>query len=237
MNRRPGPNASAFATRAHKPAHRPEVNPYRDSHEAFGRELIAAEQAPERKGRWEIEFGRVAPIVLELGTGNGSWLATRAAASPDADWIGLEIRYKRCVQTAQKVVGVGSTNARVVRYSWFELDTLFDPGELSGICIHHPDPWSAYSKAKHDRVGPAFVAQAARLVRPGGDLRLKTDFLPHREALLNALAQAPGWDLVATSDDILSAGAPWPDDIGTGYQAKFDGLGLPVYAAWLRRVG
>lgn len=236
MNRRPGPNATPFATRAHKPIHFPTVNPYRDAHESFGPELIAAEDAPKRKGAWAAEFGRITPLNLELGTGNGSWLATRAASAPAEDWIGLEIRYKRCVQTAEKVVKAGAGNARVVRYSWFELESLFEPGELAAIYIHHPDPWSSWSKAKHRLIKPEFVAAAARLVRAGGELRLKTDFLPHRDALLAALPAAPEWQLIGTSDDVRSSGAPWPDEIVTGYQAKFDGLGLPVYAAWLRRV-
>lgn len=236
MNRRLGPSSAPFAARADIPRHRPDINPYRDGHAAFGRELLPADAAPALRGRWAAEFGREAPIQLELGLGNGSWLATAAAGAPDQDWIGLEIRYKRCVQTAEKVRKAGSTNARVVRYSWFALAELFADGELSGIWIHHPDPWSHPLQAKHRLIDDAFVALAARLVRPGGELRLKTDYKPHRQALLAGVAASPGWEVVGTSDDIRRDGAPWPDDVVTGYQAKFDAAGEPVYAARLRRV-
>lgn len=235
MNRRPGPDAAPFLQRAPESGHRAEVNPYRDRHAEFGRELLAAEVAPRRKGRWAEEFGRDAPRYLELGLGNGSWLAARAARSPAEDWIGLEIRYKRCVQTAEKVRAAGSTNARIVRYSWFDLDDLFAEGELSGVYIHHPDPWEAHSKAKHRLINDLFMALAARLIRPGGELRLKTDFRPHRDALLAGVGRVPGWTVVGTSDDVRAAGAPWADDVVTGYQAKFDAQGLPVFAAWLNR--
>ena len=123
-----------------------------------------------------------------------------------------------------------------MRYSWFALDDLFVDGELDAIYIHHPDPWSSPSKAKHRLITPEFVAQAARLVRAGGELRLKTDFRPHRDALVAAAAAAREWELLGQSDDVRGAGAPWPDDVVTGYQAKFDAAGEPVFAARLRRV-
>jgi tRNA (guanine-N7-)-methyltransferase len=234
MNRRPGPNAAPFHTRAHKPGHREEVNPYRDVVGQFGRELIPSETASERRARWAEEFGRAAPITLELGTGNGSWLAAASASAPGEHFIGLEIRYKRCVQTAEKLRAAGLGNGRVVRWSWFELAALFAPGELHRIVIHHPDPWSNPSKAKHRLIRGEFLAEAAALVHPGGELRLKTDFLPHRDALLAGVAGTP-WVVEGTSDDVRGAGAPWPDDVVTGYQAKFDRAGLPVYAARLSR--
>lgn len=234
MNRRPGPQAQPFETRAHRPGHRTAINPYRDALSAFGRELIPTEGARQHHGRWREEFGRTAPLTLELGVGNGSWLAAIAAREPEQDFIGLEIRYKRCVQTAEKLRAGGSTNGRVVRWSWFELADLFAPGELSRIVIHHPDPWSSPSKAKHRLIRPEFLAEAARLVAEGGELRLKTDFLPHRDALLEGIAGTP-WTLTGTSDNILTDGAPWPDDIVTAYQGKFNRAGLPVYAARLLR--
>jgi tRNA G46 methylase TrmB len=115
-------------------------------------------------------------------------------------------------------------------------DDLFAPGEVHRLVIHHPDPWSSPSKAKHRLIRPEFLARAAELVAGGGELRLKTDFLPHRDALLAGLPGTP-WRLVGTSDDVLANGAPWPDDIVTGYQGKFNKAGLPVYAALLSRSG
>ena len=235
MNRRPGRTAAPFLERASLVGHRPEVNPYRDLHAQFGAEIVAAEQAPSLKGRWGEAFGREAPRFLELGLGNGSWLVARAVSAPAEDWIGLEIRFKRCVQTAEKLRAAGAKNAKVVRYSWFDLLDLFADGELAGLYIHHPDPWAAHSQAKHRLINDDFVDLAARLVRPGGELRLKTDFKPHREALLAGVARRGGWSVVGQSDDVRGTGAPWPDDVVTGYQAKFDAQRLPVYAAWLRR--
>ena len=43
--------------------------------------------------------------------------------------------------------------------------------------------------------------------------------------------------VLGKSDDIHRDGAPWPDDIVTGYQAMFDKEGTPVLAMWLERTG
>jgi len=236
MNRRPGRTAAPFLERTSLVGSRPEVNPYRDRHASFGQEILPAEVAPGAKGRWNEVFGREAPRFLELGLGNGSWLADRAASAPAEDWIGLEIRFKRCVQAAEKLRAAGATNGRVVRYSWFDLPDLFADGELSGIYVHHPDPWVSSSEAKHRLIKDDFVALAARLVRPGGELRLKTDFRPHQAALLAGAERVGGWTVRGVSDDVRGQGAPWPDDVITGYQAKFDAQGLPVYAVWLERL-
>ncbi len=236
MNRRPGRAAAPFLERTSLAGSRPEVNPYRDRHASFGQEILPAEVAPGAKGRWNEVFGREAPRFLELGLGNGSWLADRAASAPAEDWIGLEIRFKRCVQAAEKLRAAGATNGRVVRYSWFDLPDLFADGELCGIYVHHPDPWVSSSEAKHRLIKDDFVALAARLVRPGGELRLKTDFRPHQQALLAGAERVGGWTVHGVSDDVRTQGAPWPDDVITGYQAKFDAQGLPVYAVWLKRL-
>lgn len=234
MNRRPAPGAPAFAARPHREGHRPEVNPYRDRVGAFGPLLVAAEDAPGWKGRWAEAFGRTAPLHVELGLGNGRHLAARAALQPEVNFVGIEIRYKRCVVAAERVLAAGLGNARVVRYSWFGLDDLFAEGSLAGVHVYHPDPWERGSQAKHRLVDAHFAGAVARLCAPGAELRMKTDFLRHHEVLLGSLEGTP-WAVVGQSEHVARDGAPWPDDIVTGYQAKFNEKALPVYAAWLRR--
>ena len=53
-------------------------------------------------------------------------------------------------------------------------------------------------------------------------------------ALVKAMEGRP-FTLVGRSDDVARDGAPWPDDVVTNYQRKFNERGLPVYALWLRR--
>jgi tRNA (guanine-N7-)-methyltransferase len=210
---------------------RPEINPYLELHRQKA-EIVTAEVAPAYRGRWGDAFAAPAPLHLELGTGHGSWLGTVARARPDANWLGLEIRYKRCVQTAGKVAGL--PNARVVRWSWFLLRELFAPGELAGLYVHHPDPWAKRSQERNRLFDAEFFEVAGELCAPGAELRVKTDHPAHADAILAALP-ASAFELLGETRDLGRDGAPWPDDVPTGYQARFMAEGKAILAVRGRR--
>lgn len=213
----------------------PDLNPYVEEHHAFPN-VVPASAAPGWKGRWHELYGRVAPLHLEIGSGNGFYLSGMAALHPDRDWLGLEIRFKRVVLAARKLQRASLGNGRVTRYDAFQLDDLFLPGALSGIHVNHPDPWPKGKHAWRRLIARPFAEAAARLLAPGGELRLKTDFPPHVAALREALQGLP-LAVVGASADVARDGAPWPDEVRTNYQRKFDERGIPVLALWVRRGG
>ena len=135
-----GDERPRFRDRAPDELRHPDVNPYLISHREFGRPLLPASKAWPLRGRWQDEFGRAAPLHLEIGCGNGFFITELAARHPDWNILGIEIRYKRTVMTAKKLVERGVTNARIARYHAGFLDDLFEPGALSGIYVNHPDP-------------------------------------------------------------------------------------------------
>ena len=212
------------------------VNPHVALHRELP-EVIPAEEAEQWRGHWEDAFGSPGPVHLEIGSGNGFYLSGMAAKNPELRWLGLELRFKRVVIAARKLQAAKLQNARLVRFDAFNLARLFAEGDLAGVHINHPDPWAKDRQAHRRIISEPVLAQLAGFVRPGGELRLKTDFRPHVEALLECVATLQGrpWRLLGTSDDILHLGAPWPDDVCTNYQRKFNEKGLPVYGAWLRR--
>lgn len=211
------------------------INPYVREHRAFGEEIVPASDAPGLGGRAAEVFGRVAPLHLEVGSGNGFYLSGMAERHPEVDWVGIEVRFKRVVLCARKLRAAGLANARVVRWDAFLIEELFPPGTLAGIHVNHPDPWAKEKSAKRRLIGPAFLDAAARLLAPGGELRLKTDFAPHVDALVDALPGRP-FALRARVDDVARDGAPWPDEVVTNYQRKAGARGVPVLAAWLTRL-
>jgi tRNA (guanine-N(7)-)-methyltransferase len=219
------------------------INEYVGLHRELGRTALPAEQAWQWRDRWGAWFGREAPLVLEIGPGNGSFLVALAARRPDEDHVAVEIRYKRVVQCARKLAAAGVANAVICRYHAAYLDDLFAPGSLSTIWVNHPDPWPKERHEKNRLVSRWFLEDVARLLRPGGVMRLKSDFRPNVDRAAALLDRGPEGEplpalpLVVTgrSDDVTGGVAPWPDDIETGYQAKFRLKGEPVYAIELRR--
>lgn len=232
MNRRAG-RPEAFAERA-APRLRAGVNAYLDAHRAFGPELVPAEEAPAWRGRWRERLGCDGPLHVELGIGNGEPLAARSVMEPVVPWIGVEIRFKRCVVAARKLRRAGATHAAVVRYSWFSLGEILAEGEAQVIHLEHPDPWPKEKHAKHRLIDPAFAAGVARWLAAGGELRLKTDFAPHVEALVEAIA-GTSLVLAGRTDDVARDGVPWGEALVTPYEQKARDEGKRVHAAWVRR--
>jgi tRNA (guanine-N7-)-methyltransferase len=219
------------------------VNPYVESHRTYDSCLMPADQAWTWRGRWRERFGRAAPLVLEVGAGNGEFLVELAARNPDIDFVAIELRYKRCVLVAKKLVGRGLTNAVICRYHAAFLDDLFDDGELAGVWMNHPDPWPKERHEKNRLVSRWFLEDVARLVAPGGFYHLKSDHRPNVDRAVEVLDQGPDgepaerlpFDVVGRAEDVTRGPAPWPDDIETLFQSRFRKKGEPVYAVALRR--
>lgn len=217
---------------------RPDINPYLKLHREYGPPVLVGEDAPGFKGRWPEAFdGRDAPLHLEVGSGNGFFLAGMAALHPEWNWLGLEIRFKRVVLCAKKIQAAGVTNARIGRYDAWYLSDLFEEGALSGLYTNHPDPWPKDRHAKNRLISPFFARWAAEALRPGARWRLKTDHLINVEGMLAAVEGLP-FRLIGRSDDVEHEGPPWPedDDIVTNYQRKFYKKNEPIYAVEVERV-
>ncbi|MBX2796191.1 MAG: hypothetical protein KTR31_00940 [Myxococcales bacterium] len=221
----------------------PDANPYVTEHRTFGPELLTADQAWRQRGQWGACFGRDADLHVEIGSGNGFFLAELAQRLPQANVLGIELRYKRTVLCGKKIRHAGVTNARIARYHAAFLDDLFEPGSLAALYVNHPDPWPKERHEKNRLISRWFLEDVARFLRPGAPFRLKSDFEPNvarAAALIDTGPEgepAPALPLRVTgrSEDVNTLPAPWPDDIETNYQRKFKVRGLPVYAIELVR--
>ena len=71
-------------------------------------------------------FGREAPLEIELGPGNASFLFDRARACPETDFVGIEVRKPMVDQAMERRERLGLKNA-VVLYgnANFNLKGLF----------------------------------------------------------------------------------------------------------------
>jgi tRNA (guanine-N7-)-methyltransferase len=220
-----------------------DLNPFMQGHQSYGRPLLPAGEAWTFRGRWHEEFGRDAPLHLEIGSGNGFFLTALAAREQAWNLVGVELRYKRTVLCARKLTKAGVTNARILRYHAAFLDDLFEPGTISAIYVNHPDPWPKGKHEKNRLISRWFLEDVASLLQPGGVLQLKSDHRPNIERVERFLDQdalgepAPRLPLQVTgrAEDVTTGPAPWPDDIETNYQSKFRRRGEPVYAIELVR--
>ncbi len=211
-----------------------DANPYLEQHFAFGRPLLPASEAWKWHGRWNEWFAREAPLVLEIGCGNGYFLTELAQRHADHNVVGVEIRYKRTVRCAKKLKAAGLNNGAMCRYHAAYLDDLFADGSLSAIYVNHPDPWPKERHEKNRLISRWFLEDVVRLLVPGGMFRLKSDFHDNIGRVAGLLDGLP-LTITGQTFDLDTDGAPWPDDIETYYQRKMRGKGETIAAIELVR--
>ena len=104
---------------------------------------------------------------------------------------------------------------------------------LDRMIILFPDPWPKARHHKRRLVQDDFVAEAVRLLKPGGRLRFATDWADYADWALRRLTASPhlAW-LAETADDWCN---PPADHVTTRYEEKRLGDCAPVFLDFTRR--
>jgi len=130
-------------------------------------------------------FGRRAPLTLEIGFGNGESLVALAAAHPERDYLGIEVHRPGVGHLMLRAAELGLANLRAICRDAVEvLQQCIPAGALDEVLLYFPDPWPKKRHHKRRIVQPAFVALVASRLRPGGVLRMATDWQPYAEHML-----------------------------------------------------
>jgi len=134
-------------------------------------------------------FGRDAPVVLEIGFGDGETLVQQAAERPDADFVGIEVHEPGVGHCLLKARDSSVTNLRLIRHDAIEVLThQVPPGSLARVNLYFPDPWPKKRHHKRRIVQAAFLELIADRLRPGGSLHIATDwanYAGHIDATVN----------------------------------------------------
>jgi len=127
-------------------------------------------------------FGRIAPLVLEIGSGMGETTVEIAKARPDADFVAVEVHGPGVGSLLNRVAAAQLPNVRVIRHDALDvLEHMIPDGALAAIHLFFPDPWPKKRHHKRRLVQPGFAALAARKLEAGGILHAATDWPDYAE--------------------------------------------------------
>lgn len=125
---------------------------------------------------WSDLFGRTAPIILDLGCGNGRFLIGSAWSRRDHDHLGIDtlpvvIRYARKRGNQRGLFNlrfaVGGANELLER--WIE------PNSVAEIHCYHPQPYYDAAQVHRRLITPSFLATVHRSLVGGGSFVIQTD--------------------------------------------------------------
>lgn len=142
----------------------------------------------------EQVFGRLAPLVMEIGFGMGDSLLNMANANPESDFIGVEVHKPGVGRLLHEIAEKQLRNLRIYRHDAKEIlrDCIAD-GTLDCIQIFFPDPWHKKRHNKRRLVQSEFVEQLRPKLKIGGTLHMATDWVPYAEHMMEVMSAAPGF--------------------------------------------
>ena len=170
----------------------------------------ALKKVPPGVLNWAELFGRTAPVILDLGCGNGRFSLGSAVQRPDCDHFASDVLPVVIRYATRRGNQRGLTNLRFAVIGAREL--LADhvpPHSVSEIHCYHPQPFvqSKFHRAQRTAGGPRLIsADFLSLVRkalvPNGQLFLQTDNYDYWQQMLQ---------LVRTEFDFHVRDSAWPE--------------------------
>jgi len=135
------------------------------------------------------DFGRVAPLVVEIGSGTGDAVIQGARARPGTNFLGVEVYRPGLAATVAKIVRDDLTNVRLVQADGVQvLEHMLAQDSVAEIWVFFADPWHKLRHHKRRLVNPDFAELAASRLEPGGTLRLATDWADYARQMREVLA-------------------------------------------------
>jgi tRNA (guanine-N7-)-methyltransferase len=174
---------------------------------------------------WSRDFGRAAPLELEIGPGHGGFALDHAAAHPEIDLVCIETRRSDCELIRARAARRGLTNLIVLQGdAKLLVPRSFAKGSLSALYVHFPDPWWKKRHNKRRMVDVDLAARMRGLLRAGGVVDFRTDVRAYAEAAIATWEEA-GFVNESGAGQTVSAA---PEVLSTR-ERRYQRLGQPVY--------
>ena len=159
---------------------------------------------------WDTLFGRPGRHAIEIGTGNGYFLADEAQREPDFNFIGFErepVFYRKMVKRCARR---GLANVRTLCTDAVELLPGWVPdASLDRLYCLFSDPWPKRRHRDRRVFSEQMPPLLARLLAPGGEVRFKTDVGFYFNLAVTVFREHGGWRF-------LEIGELPPPDVARG---------------------
>jgi tRNA (guanine-N7-)-methyltransferase len=176
--------------------------------------------------RLDVEklFDNQRPLEVELGAGDGSFLAKYAQANPDRNFIGVERLLGRLRKIDKKGLRAGLKNLRLMRIeaSYF-LEFLLPKTSVAALHVYFADPWPKRKHRKNRLVNERFTELAKQVLQPDGIVYLRTDDADYFSQMIRVFDGNPSFEKMELPATLLS--------FVTDFERNFHLRGVPTLAA------
>jgi tRNA (guanine-N7-)-methyltransferase len=175
-------------------------------------------------------FPVVQPLEVELGAGDGGFIAQYAALRRDRNIIAVERLLGRLRKIDRRGRRAGLTNLQGVRVeNSYLLQWLVPPGSVDAVHLYFPDPWPKRRHWKNRLVTEAFTEIVHGALKPGGVIYLRTDALDYFEQMVLVFDANQKFERSETPVELAN--------VTTDFERGFNAKGIPTNRAAYRKIG
>lgn len=176
------------------------------------------------KGKWHSLFNNNNPIHIEIGMGKGKFIKTMCEKNENINYIGIELSesivYKACKTLHE------TKNLKVINYDAFNLDKVFEKGEVDKIYLNFSDPWPKSRHEKRRLTSDSFLSVYEMLLDKGKEIQFKTDNRGLFEYSVKTFNNK-GYEIVDISFDLHNSDIE--NYATTEYEDRFSNMGNVIY--------
>ena len=165
--------------------------------------------------------------VLDLGCGDGAFLAALAQENPAHNFLGIERLLGRVRSVCRKVARLDLKNARILRMETnYAVTHLLPPGSVTTFHLLFPDPWPKRRHHRRRAFTPEFVSSIHRALIAGGLFHVATDHADYFHQIERVIA----------ATDIFVISREQNHFPPTSFEQKYVARGLSIHRLLLRKV-
>ena len=120
-------------------------------------------------------FKNLGPVILEVGSGDGTTILEMARKYPLRNFIACEVYKSGIGKTLASIDVQGLTNIQIANLDVLELLENIPPHSLELAMIFFPDPWPKARHAKRRLVNDSFLGLIMKRMRKNGRVLIATD--------------------------------------------------------------
>jgi tRNA (guanine-N7-)-methyltransferase len=167
-------------------------------------------------------FPQAQPLEVELGSGDGSFLAQYAEAHRDRNFLGVERLLGRLRKLDRKGQRAGLLNLRGLRIeAGYLLEYMLPPGSVKALHVYFPDPWPKRKHRKNRLISERFPMLAHRALEPGGTVYLRTDDLDYLDQMQSVFGACQEFVATETPADLQG--------LCTDFEREFQAKGIQIW--------
>jgi len=174
-------------------------------------------------------FPKPHPLEVELGSGDGSFIAQWASLNPETNFLAVERLLGRLRKIERKSHRAGLANVRALRLeaSYFA-EYLLPPESVTAFHIYFPDPWPKRKHRVNRLINEPFAEVLRAALRIDGIVYLRTDDLDYFAQMNRVFEANKNFKAVPTPERLAS--------VLTDFERNFIAEGIQTNRAAYRRV-